>query len=72
LYASIDLQRLDGSPDEPATIELVNALREDGVLIAASGPTNSSLKIRPPLAITTSQVEMLAKVLTRHITALEV
>ena len=71
LYASIDLQRRDGTPDEPATIELVNALREDGVLIAASGPTNSSLKIRPPLAITTSQVETLAEVLTRHIQALE-
>ena len=60
LYWSIDLVTADGDPDEPFTLSCVNALREAGVLIAASGPTNSSLKIRPPLVMSETQGKKLA------------
>ena len=63
LYWAVDFVGDDGHPDEPFTIEFVNRMRESGVLIAASGPTNSSLKIRPPLAITEAQVTRLAETL---------
>ncbi len=59
LYWSIDLITDEGEPDEELTIECVNQMREHGVLIAASGPTNSSLKIRPPLVISERQIETL-------------
>ena len=64
LYWSVDLVNSDGQPDEPFTLECVNEMREAGVLIAASGPTNTSLKIRPPLAITTGQIGQLVETLT--------
>lgn len=60
LYWSVDLVTAEGQPDQPLALELVNQMRDDGVLIAASGPTNSSLKIRPPLAMSRQQVGQLA------------
>jgi 4-aminobutyrate aminotransferase-like enzyme len=56
LYWAVDLVNNDGLPDEAFTLAVVNQMRESSVLIAASGPTNSSLKIRPPLAISGNQV----------------
>ena len=64
LYWSVDLVAETGEPDEAFTIECVNRMREHGVLIAASGPTNSSLKIRPPLVVTESQLGFLAELLS--------
>jgi 4-aminobutyrate aminotransferase-like enzyme len=50
LYAALDIVDPEtGRPDEQTTIRLVNALRERRVLISASGPHNTALKIRPPL-----------------------
>jgi 4-aminobutyrate aminotransferase-like enzyme len=63
LYWAVDLVDDDGHPDEAFTLAVVNQMREAGVLIAASGPTNSSLKIRPPLAISGNQVVELSEVL---------
>jgi 4-aminobutyrate aminotransferase-like enzyme len=59
LYWAVDFVDPNGTPDEGFALECVNQMRERGLLIAASGPTNSSLKIRPPLAITTDQVHQL-------------
>jgi 4-aminobutyrate aminotransferase-like enzyme len=64
LYWSVDLVNSDGQPDEAFTLECVNRMREARVLIAASGPTNTSLKIRPPLAITTAQIGQMVEALT--------
>ncbi len=50
LYAALDIVDPEtGAPDETTTIRLVNALRARRVLISASGPHNTALKIRPPL-----------------------
>ncbi|HRK42357.1 MAG TPA: aspartate aminotransferase family protein [Gemmobacter sp.] len=39
----------DGAPDAALAGRIVNRLREDGVLISATGPKGHVLKIRPPL-----------------------
>jgi 4-aminobutyrate aminotransferase-like enzyme len=37
----------------------VNALRDEGVLISASGPAAATLKIRPPLPFTSNHADLL-------------
>lgn len=63
LYWTVDFVAEDGHPDEPTALQVVNAMRDEGILIAASGPTNSSLKIRPPLVITKNQLDGLVSTL---------
>jgi 4-aminobutyrate aminotransferase-like enzyme len=47
---------------EPAE-EVVNRLRDAGVLINRTGPRGDVLKIRPPLVFTAEHVDLLADVL---------
>jgi Aminotransferase class-III len=50
LYAAADLVHPDtGEPDGDAALRVVNGLRGRRVLISATGPEGSTLKIRPPL-----------------------
>jgi len=49
LFLGVDLVDADGRPDEPLALDVVNALRDRRILLAASGPDNHTLKIRPPL-----------------------
>lgn len=49
LYLGVDVVDGEGAPDEAFTLDIVNGLRERRVLLAASGPANATLKIRPPL-----------------------
>ncbi|MES2915273.1 MAG: aminotransferase class III-fold pyridoxal phosphate-dependent enzyme [Pseudomonadota bacterium] len=39
----------DGQPDPDRTARLVNALRDNRILISSTGPKGDSLKLRPPL-----------------------
>ena len=70
LFLGVDLVDGDGRPDEPLALDVVNALRERHILLAASGPNNHTLKIRPPLvfddADATRLVTELASVLKEH------
>lgn len=47
----------DGRPDPARTARLVNALREQHILISSTGPNGDSLKIRPPLPFSLSDVD---------------
>ncbi|MGE3193337.1 MAG: aspartate aminotransferase family protein [Microbacteriaceae bacterium] len=58
LFVGVDL------PDEPFTLDVVNALRERRVLLAASGPDNATLKIRPPLPFSDADADRLLEELT--------
>ncbi|SFR89953.1 4-aminobutyrate aminotransferase [Microbacterium sp. cf046] len=49
LYYGIDIVDSSGGPDEPLALAVVNGMRDRRVLIAASGPHNHTLKVRPPL-----------------------
>ncbi|MCK0744204.1 aspartate aminotransferase family protein [Chromohalobacter nigrandesensis] len=70
LYASVDFVTPEGQPDPETALRVVNDLRDEGILIGASGPHSNVLKIRPPLVFTEVHsrllVEGLEKVLSRH------
>jgi 4-aminobutyrate aminotransferase-like enzyme len=70
LFLGVDLVDANGRPDEPLALDVVNALRERRILLAASGPDNHTLKIRPPLVFddddATRLVTELAAVLKEH------
>ena len=53
------------SSDRDKTTRVVNAMREDGVLISACGADHNILKIRPPLIFTRENVDFFAEVLDR-------
>ena len=62
----------DRATKEPATAETartVNALREGGVLISASGPAANILKIRPPLCLSTEQADLFLDTLDQALAA---
>ena len=64
LFLGVDLIDTDGRPDEPLALDVVNALRERRILLAASGPDNHTLKIRPPLVFDDADVDRLVTELT--------
>jgi 4-aminobutyrate aminotransferase-like enzyme len=46
-------------PASARTKEIVNSMREHGVLISRIGPTDSVLKIRPPMTFSTQNADLL-------------
>ena len=48
----------EGAPDAARAGRIVNRLREEGVLISATGPKGHVLKIRPPLTFSLENVEV--------------
>ena len=59
LFLGVDLVDADGRPDEPLALDVVNALRRRRILLAASGPDNHTLKIRPPLVFDDADADRL-------------
>ena len=56
--------------NEPATIvanNIVNQMREEGILLGTDGPHHNVLKIRPPMPFSESDAELLLAVLERAI-----
>ncbi len=65
LYAAVDfIDPGTGEPDGDAALGVVNGLRERHVLISATGPQGSTLKIRPPLPFAREHVDQLAAALS--------
>jgi len=65
LYAGVDFVRPGtAEPDGDAAIAVVNGLRDRHVLISATGPHGSTLKIRPPLPFARTHVDQLAAALS--------
>ena len=65
LLIGIELVR-DRSTREPAIAEagqVLNAMRERGVLVGTTGRESNVLKIRPPLVITRDEAEVLVDTL---------
>ncbi|GGE21295.1 aspartate aminotransferase family protein [Aureimonas endophytica] len=58
LYIGVELVS-DGAPDGGLARRVVNAMREGGVLIGASGPADNVLKIRPPLTFSAAHADLL-------------
>lgn len=55
----------DGQSDPARTARLVNALRENRILISSTGPRGDSLKIRPPLPFSLRDVDEVLTTLDR-------
>jgi 4-aminobutyrate aminotransferase-like enzyme len=47
----------DGAPDGALAVKVVNHMRQNGVLISATGPHGHVLKIRPPLVFSPENVD---------------
>ena len=72
LFIGVDLVR-DRATREPASAEadsVANRMREAGVLIGLDGPDANVLKIRPPLVLDETHVELLADTLDRVLRAI--
>ncbi|MBL9050899.1 MAG: aminotransferase class III-fold pyridoxal phosphate-dependent enzyme [Tabrizicola sp.] len=59
----------DGKPDPARTSRLVNALRENRILISSTGPRGDSLKIRPPLPFGSAHVDQFLTTLDKVLKA---
>lgn len=55
----------NGQPDPARTARLVNALRDNRILISSTGPKGDSLKIRPPLPFSLGNVDQVLTTLDR-------
>ena len=68
LFLGADILR-DGAPAPDRAARLVNLMRDEGVLISATGPQGHILKLRPPLPFSESNaaqvVETVARLLPR-------
>jgi 4-aminobutyrate aminotransferase-like enzyme len=56
LFLGLDILT-DGQPDAARATRLVNDLRQNGILISATGPKGHVLKIRPPLPFSLANVD---------------
>jgi 4-aminobutyrate aminotransferase-like enzyme len=70
LFLGIDLVRADGTPAADGAIAVVNHMRENGVLISATGPGGNVLKIRPPLVFQPEHVDILVDALAGALDAI--
>jgi 4-aminobutyrate aminotransferase-like enzyme len=65
LYFGIELTADTDAEAAAGTSAIVEAMREDGVLISSCGPRGNVLKIRPPLPFARDNAEQLAETLDR-------
>lgn len=57
LFLGTDVIDAEGRPDAAGAARIVNRLREEGVLISATGKRGHVLKIRPPLVFSAENVD---------------
>lgn len=57
LFLAVEIEK-DGAPDADRAAFVVNHLRQNGVLISATGPGANVLKIRPPLVLQRAEAQM--------------
>lgn len=57
LMIGVEFGHADGTPDTDLTAEVMEAAREEGLLIGKGGLYGNTLRIAPPLSITEAEVE---------------
>lgn len=71
LYAAVDIVDPEtGAPSRERATALVNCMRDRNVLISATGPEGSTLKVRPPLIATPGDIDTLLDALDDTVAAL--
>jgi 4-aminobutyrate aminotransferase-like enzyme/Ser/Thr protein kinase RdoA (MazF antagonist) len=65
LFVGVDLVRDPGTlePDRAAAHRVMNAMRDDGVLVGVDGPFGNVLKLRPPMPFGSAEADLLVDVL---------
>ena len=58
LFLGVDLVNAAGNADAQLTSQVINAMRDLGILIGAAGKSGSTLKIRPPLCFSAENVAL--------------
>ena len=71
LFFGAEVCDQDGKPDAKTTWQIVNSMREKGVLINSLGRHKSILKIRPPLPIDNAEIDILTNTLEEVLADLE-
>lgn len=72
LYTAADVvDPITGRADGAAALAIVNGLRDRRVLISATGPEGSILKVRPPLVASAADIDELLDRLDATVTAVE-
>ncbi len=66
LFIGVELAQ-DGNPATTAANNIVNTMREEGILLGTDGPHHNVLKIRPPLPFAKNDADFLLAVLQRAI-----
>jgi 4-aminobutyrate aminotransferase-like enzyme len=68
LFFGVDLVRAPGSlePGGDTAQRIMNAMRENGVLVGLDGPFGNVLKIRPPMPFGIAEADLLVEVLERE------
>ncbi len=59
LLMGVDILNADGSPDSGLASQVMNHMRQNGVLIGVTGPGANVLKVRPPIVFTQEHAELL-------------
>lgn len=65
----LDLQNL--TPAAPQAIDLVNRLKERGILTGTDGPFSNVIKIKPPMVITLEDADMFLRIFSDELTDIE-
>ncbi|MBW1212184.1 aspartate aminotransferase family protein [Pantoea allii] len=70
LFVGVELvsDRPSRTPDRWLTSQVVNRMRQKGVLLSACAMGHNVLKIRPPLVLTAEQAQMIIEVLDQSLT----
>jgi 4-aminobutyrate aminotransferase-like enzyme len=67
LLLGIDIINSDGVPDPEVADQIMNHMREHGVLIGTTGQNYATLKIRPPIVFQDEHVEIFIAALRQAI-----
>jgi 4-aminobutyrate aminotransferase-like enzyme len=70
LFLGVEIVSPNLEPDPDLTADIVNGLRENNVLISATGPFANVLKIRPPLIFTRANADLFIERLDGVLSAL--
>ena len=70
LFAAVEVVGEDKQPDAPMAKAIINEMRNRHVLISKIGPGDNVLKIRPPLCIGRSEIDLLTDTLSKSLEAL--
>jgi 4-aminobutyrate aminotransferase-like enzyme/Ser/Thr protein kinase RdoA (MazF antagonist) len=67
LFIGIEIVKEDDSPDPQKAEDVMNHMRENGVLIGTTGPLSSILKIRPPIVFQREHADILIQAMKKAV-----